>query len=61
MPGIGKVAWYANAAECGAVHVDDVRICDDPHPPTDAMRATRLCRVVPTGRSRTLCSGRSPE
>jgi hypothetical protein len=26
-----------------------------PHPPTDALRAMRLCRVVPTGRSRTLC------
>jgi hypothetical protein len=30
MPGIGKIAWYANAAERGAVHVDDVRISGGP-------------------------------
>ena len=46
MPGIAKVAWYANEAERGAVHVDDVRIGRGAEPTRQldvAVEATPRC------------------
>ncbi|ONI92590.1 hypothetical protein ALI22I_03100 [Saccharothrix sp. ALI-22-I] len=38
MPGIAKVAWYANGGERGAVHVDDVRVSLGPGSTNDGYR-----------------------